>query len=203
MQQVDTIKKCCIQNQEDGTHDEHFLNDEYLQQRNTKNQLNARVEGLHMHCQRSSSSGQTQSAESIVGIYFTTIIRKVEIFPKRKPNNMQSARDLLNLEDLNWVDIFSDGWGTPLSSVRKYFEGEKYTCELCEKVYSKKKDWGEADMLAVAEKMMLEELEEEEDFEKAADESAAEVVTVLKTLERKNKEAAAATAGKSSGKKQD
>ena len=54
-------------------------------------------------------------------------------------------------------------------------------------------------MLAVAEKMM-EELEGE-DFEKATDESAAEVVTVLKTLERKNEEAAAATAGKSSGKK--
>ena len=84
LQQVDTIKKGYIQNQEDGTHDEHFLNDEYLQQRNTKNQLYAKVEGLHMHCQRSSSSGQTQSAESIVGIYFTTIIRKVEIFSEKE-----------------------------------------------------------------------------------------------------------------------
>ena len=80
----------------------------------------------------------------------------------------------MNLEDLNWVDIFSDGWSTPLSSVRKYFKGEKYTCELCGKVYSKKKDWGEPVMLAVAEKMMLKELEEEEeDFKKATDESTA------------------------------
>ena len=111
--------------------------------------------------------------------------------------------DLLNLEDLNWVDIFCDGWSTPLSSVRKYFEGKKYTCELCGKGYSKKKDRGEPDMLAVAEKMMLEELEEEEeDFEKAADESAAEVAAILQTLERKNEEGAVATAGKSLGKKQ-
>ena len=62
----------------------------------------------------------------------------------------------MNLEDLNWVDIFSDGWGIPLSSVRKYFEGEKYTCELCEKEYYKKKDRGEADMLVVVEKVVEE-----------------------------------------------
>ena len=131
------------------------------------------------------------------------LLEKSKFFQKGNQIICENARDLLNLEDLNWVDIFSDGWGTPLSSVRKYFEGEKYTCELCEKVYSKKKDWGEADMLAVAEKMMLEELEEEEDFEKAADESAAEVAAILKTLERKNEEAVVATAGKSSGKEQD
>ena len=52
-------------------------------------------------------------------------------------------------------------------------------------------------MLAVAEKMMLKELEEEENFEKTTDESTAEVAAVLQTLERKNEEAAVATAGKS------
>ena len=80
------------------------------------------------------------------------LLEKSRFFQKGNNIIRESARDLLILKDLNWVDIFSDGWGTPLSSVRKYFEGEKYTCELCGKEYCKKKDRGEPDMLAVAEK---------------------------------------------------
>ena len=49
------------------------------------------------------------------------LLEKLKFFQKGNQIIHENARDLLNLEDLNWVDIFSDGWGTPLSSVRKYF----------------------------------------------------------------------------------